>query len=429
MSLLVVVLLFLVPCASNARTYAIKAARLIDGVSDEPLRNAIVLVEGATISAVGSDVEIPEGAEVIDLGDATLLPGFIDAHTHIMSDGAEDYGATLYRNSTPYRTIMAVASVRRALEFGFTALRDVGSEGTLYADADVKKAVTTGLIPGPRLWVSTRAISVPGRYMPFGWSWELDLPMGVQMVSGAEDCLRAVREQVANGADWIKIYADWPFEITDDGQLTGPPNFTTEEIVTLVREAERLGVRVAAHAMSREGIKAALEAGVHSIEHGDGFTEELLLQAKERGVFWCPTLVAVEHGAEALEPGTPWGQRLRRMLEIRYGVLQRGHDLGVKIALGSDAGSYPWSHNPAHEFELLVTKGGFTPMEAIKAGTSVAAELLGQSDRIGHLAAGKLADIVAVPGDPLDDITVLQQVHFVMKDGAVYRDGNRPAPM
>jgi imidazolonepropionase-like amidohydrolase len=423
--LLALLLSFLLPVAVAAGPLALKATRVIDGVDDEPLVNGLVLIDDGVITAIGADIDLPVDAEVMDLGDATILPGFIDAHTHIMADGAHDYGAMLYKNSTPYRTLMGVAAVRQALQFGFTSLRDVGSEGALYADADIKRAIAAGLIPGPRLWVSTRAISVPGRYFPFGYSWELDLPKGLQMVAGEEECLRAVREQVANGADWIKIYADWPIEFTDDGQITGRPNFTEEEIKTLVREAERLGVGVAAHAMSREGIEAAIDAGARSIEHGDGFTRELMEKARKMGVFWCPTLTAYENALESAPVDHPRRQFLGRLGDVRSEALRMGHELGVKIALGSDAGSYPWRINPAREFELLVAKGGFTPMEAIRAGTSVAADLLGQSDRIGHLASGKLADIVAVPGDPLEDIRLLQRVFFVMKGGEIIHHRQR----
>jgi imidazolonepropionase-like amidohydrolase len=421
----VILVALVFPVAATAGALVLKADRLIDGVSDEPLLNVTLVVEDGSISAVGTGFKVPAGAEVIDLGDATLLPGFIDAHTHIMMDGLADYGEVLYRNSTPYRTIMAVASARRALGFGFTTLRDVGSEGAGYADIDVRRAVSAGLVPGPRLWVSTRAISVPGRYFPFGYSWELDLPKGVQMVAGADECLRAVRVQVAHGADWIKIYADWPIEFTDDGQITGTPNFTQEELTTIVEEAKRLGVPVAAHAMSREGIQAALDAGVRSIEHGHGFTDKLIKQAKAQDVFWCPTLLASEHGLDSSEPDSQRARFLTRLAAIQYPALRRGHQLGVKIALGSDAGSYPWSLNPAREFELLVRKAGFTPMEAIRAGTSVAAELLGQSDRIGRLAPGMLADVVAAPGNPLEDVTVLQQPLLVMKDGEIFRHEKR----
>ncbi len=345
-----------------------------------------------------------------------MLPGFIDVHTHIMVDGIDDYGGDLYKNSTAFRAIRAAANVRKARWNGFTALRDVESEGAMYADVDVKKAITLGIIPGPRLWVSTRGLNIAGRYMPDDYSWELDLPKGVQMVSGIDECLRAVREQVANGADWIKIYVDWPFFVDKDGGISGLTNFTQEELDVMVKEAHRLGRNVAAHAISRNGIKAALDAGVKSIEHGCGFDEALIEQAKTQGVCWCPTLSVFEYGFEHRP-----SPLLKQMLEIEYKGLRSASRNGLKIALGTDAGSFPWSVNQAREFEFLVKKAGFSPMDAIKAGTSIAAELLGQSAAIGHLAPGMLADIVAVPGDPLQDISVLQKVMFVMKDGVVFR--------
>jgi imidazolonepropionase-like amidohydrolase len=366
--------------------------------------------------ALNENGAIPKDAVILDLSDKTVLPGFIDAHTHIMVDGGDDYGADLYKNSTPFRTIRAVANVRKALWNGFTALRDVESEGAMYADVDVKKAVDMGLIPGPRLWVSTRGLNTPGRYMPFDYSWELDLPKGAQMVAGTDDCLKAVREQVANGADWIKIYVDWPFFIDKDGGISGLVNFTQEELKAMVDEAHRLERKVAGHAISRDGIKAALEAGIDSIEHGSGFDDNLIDQAKLQGAYWCPTLLVFEDHFE--KRGT---QEAKQLLEIEYKGLNIAYRKGLKIALGTDAGSFPWSINQAREFEFLVKKAGFTPMDAIKAGTSVAAELLGQSASIGHLAPGMLADIVAVPGDPLQDITALQKVIFVMKNGVVFR--------
>ena len=417
--LILVVLFFMRIPASHADIYAIKAGHLIDGQSDDVHPDVTILVEDNKITAIGKDIEIPSNASILDLSDKTVLPGFIDAHTHIMSDGVDDYGADLYKNSTPFRAIRAAASVRKALWRGFTALRDVESEGTMYTDVDVKKAIDMGIIPGPRLWVSTRGLSITGRYMPFGYSWELDLPAGVQMVSGSEECLRAVREQVAHGADWIKIYADWPFYIDEDDGISGQTNFTEEELSVMVNEAHRLGRKVAAHAISRNGIKAALDAGVDSIEHGCGFDDELMAQAQAKGVYWCPTLLVFEHSLSQEE-----SQFLRQILQIEYKALQKAHKRGLKIALGTDAGSYPWSVNQAKEFELLVTKAGFSPMDAIKAGTSVAAELLGQSDKIGHLAPGMYADIVAVSGNPLEDVTALQHVVFVMKNGEIFRHDN-----
>jgi imidazolonepropionase-like amidohydrolase len=407
----------LLASSSSAQIIAIQAGRLIDGSSDHSVENVTVLVDQNRIVSIGKDLAVPANATVIDLQDETVLPGFIDAHTHIMSAGEEDYGAELYKNSIPYRTICAVASARKALWRGFTAMRDVESEGTMYADVDLKKAIDRGVVPGPRLWVSTRGLSAPGRYYPDDYSWELDLPKGVQMVSGVDECRRAVREQVANGADWIKIYADWrPYRITDDGKISGPLNFTQEELTVMVREAHRLGRKAAVHAVAFEGIKAALDAGADSIEHGSGFTEELIAQAKNQGTWWCPTLSVMEY-YDAKEP-TLFSTRA---LEIEYEALKRAYESGVRIVVGTDTGSMPWDFNQAKDFEYLVTKAGFSPMDAIKAGTSAAAELLGQADQIGALKPGMLADIVAVPGNPLEDITTLQQVCFVMKDGAVIR--------
>jgi imidazolonepropionase-like amidohydrolase len=291
----------------------------------------------------------------------------------------------------------------------------MGSEGTMYADVDLKRAIRRDVVPGPKLWVSTRGLSVAGAYLPFGYSWELNLPKGAQVVSGPEECRRAVREHFANGADWIKVFVDWDTRLNEEGKITGRVMFSTEELEMIVKEAHRLGRSVAAHATGVEGIKAALDAGVDSIEHGDGLDDSLIAQAKAGGVYVCPTIMPLEHFiAEGKDfPG------LKEMLDTKYESLRKGHLAGVKLVLGSDAGSFPWTNNQAKEFELLVTKAGLSPMDAIKAGTSVAAELLGQSGSIGTLAPGMSADIVAVLGDPLENISVLQKVVFVMKDGVV----------
>ncbi len=278
--LVTTILIFLSVSVYSEQIYAIKAGHLIDGKSDVLHHGVVIIIKGNKITAIGKDLDIPKEASLLDFSDNTVLPGFIDAHTHIMTDGIR-FGDDLYKNSVSFRTIRAVASVRKALWNGFTAMRDVGSEGTMYADVDVKKAINKGLIPGPRLWVSTRGLSITGRYMPFGYSWHLKLPKGCQIVNGPEECLKAVREQVAHGADWIKIFADWG----------GNVNFTEEELSIIVNEAHRLNRKVAAHAISRDGIKAALGAGVDSIEHGYLFDDELIAQAKKQGVYWCPTLL------------------------------------------------------------------------------------------------------------------------------------------
>jgi imidazolonepropionase-like amidohydrolase len=404
------------------QTVAIRAGRMIDGYSDRAFEGVTILVEKNKIVKIGKEIPVPAQAAVIDLGANTVLPGFIDAHTHIMATGSDDYGAELYKNSIPFRTLCAASSAWKALLRGFTAMRDVESEGAMYADVDLKKAIDRGIVPGPRLWVSTRGLNTPGRYMPDDYSWELALPKGVQMVAGVEECLRAVREQVANGADWIKIYADWrPYRVTQDGKISALPNFTQDEMAVMIREAHRLGRKTAVHAVGREAIKSALDAGADSIEHGDGFTEELLTQAKNQGAYWCPTLSVYEY-YNARSEASP----LRRTLELEYQALNRARAMGVKVVLGTDAGSMPWEVNQAKDFEFLVRKGGFSPMDAIKAGTSVAAELLDQSNQIGSLKPGMLADIVAVPDNPLEDITTLQRVTFVMKDGTVIRNGSLP---
>lgn len=403
--------LLLVLSASADQAYAIKAGRLIDGQGAAARTNVVIVVQGNKITEMGEKAAVPKGATLIDLSDKTVLPGFINVHTHIMIDGGPDYGANLYKKSIPYRALEAASNCRRLLSQGFTALRDVESEGAMYADVDVKKAINAGLIPGPRLWVSARGLNVPGRYEPSDYSWELDLPKGAQMVSGADECLRAVREQVANGADWIKIYVDWPTFIDKDGGITGLTNFTQEELSIMVNEAHRLKRNVAAHAISRDGIKAALDARVDSIEHGSGFDEALIAQAKAQGAYWCPTLLVFEKDFE----------KNRQLLEIEYRALNIAYKMGLKVVFGTDAGCFPWSVSQAKEFEFLVKKAGFSPMDAIKAGTSLAAELLGESAAIGHLAPGMLADIVAVPGDPLQDVTALQKVMFVMKDGQIFR--------
>jgi imidazolonepropionase-like amidohydrolase len=407
---------------------AIKAGKLIDGKSNAAQENVIIMIDGNRISEVGRSLSIPANAEVIDLSKATVLPGFIDAHTHLFLQGdvtTEEYEEQIYKESIPYRTIRAVAAARAALMNGFTSMRDVETEGAMYADVDLKKAINKGIIPGPRLWVSTRALSVTGRYGPTGYAWELDLPKGVQIVDGPAECLKAVREQVANGADWIKLYADSRYYIDKDGGLSSWTNFTDEEIRTIVNEAHRLGKKVAAHAIGRNGIKMSLDFGCDTIEHGDGFDEALIAQAIKQGVYWCPTMLVTEYVApgRAAAGNDIW----TKMLPMLRAAVGKGIKAGMKIALGTDAGGYPWTMNPAAEFGLMV-KAGMTPMQAIQAGTSVAAELLGQADQLGSIEKGKLADLVAVPGDPLEDVSGLEKVLFVMKDGIVIKQFSKISP-
>lgn len=399
---------------------AIRCGRLIDGKQAAPLESAAILVEGDRIREVGSRVAVPAGAKVLDLSRSTCLPGLIDNHTHILLQGditAAEYDEQLLKESLPYRTIRATVAVRTALMNGFTALRDLETEGAMYADVDVKTAINRGIIPGPRLSVATRAFAPTGMYPLLGYSWELKVPEGVQVIDGADNARRAVREQVKYGADWIKYYSDRRYFLKD-GALHSWVNFTDEEAKAIVDEAHRLGRKVAAHAMAREGIESALRAGADTIEHGYGLDEEMMDLMNRRGVYWCPTIYVGVYVAEGrAAAGAPiW----KDMVELEKQAFAKAVKKGVRISYGTDAGGYAWTENQAKEFSYMV-RYGMTPMQAIQSATSVAAALLGQQDHLGALEAGKLADVVAVSGDPLKDITELERVRFVMKAGVVFK--------
>jgi len=397
----------------------IKAGRLIDGRSDAAQSGVGILIEGDRIKLVGPVAQVQgqaRGARVIDLSQMTVLPGLIDAHTHLLLQGdptAQSYNEQLLHQSTPYRAILAARNARIALEHGFTAIRDLETEGAMYADVDVKHAVDRGEIPGPRIFASTRAMAPTGMYPIVSDNWELELPHGVQPVDGVEGARLAVRQQVAHGADWIKFYSDRRYYFTPDSVLHSWVNFTDEEARAIVEEAHRLGRKVAAHAIGSDGIAAALRAGVNTIEHGDGMTDSLLDVLVAKGVYWVPTVTVAYYVAGPR--GGAWGP----MVEHQRRAFTRGLKKGVRIVLGTDVGGFPWTElNQAKEFEYYV-QYGMTPMQAIKSGTSLAAELLGQRD-LGVVAAGAYADLVAVPGDPLKDVTELSRVRFVMKGGVTY---------
>jgi imidazolonepropionase-like amidohydrolase len=398
---------------------AIRAGRLIDGKSETPMANALILIEGDKIVSVTPGGSAPAGVQLIDLSRATVLPGFVDTHTHILLQGditEEEYDAQLLKESIPYRAILGARNARIALEHGFTTIRDLETEGAMYADVDVKKAIANGEVPGPRMQVATRAMTPTGMYPLLGYSWELKVPTGVQYVDGADGARKAVREQVMYGADWIKYYSDRRYHFEADGVLHSMVNFTDEEAKAIVDETHRLGKRAAAHAIGSDGIAAALRAGVDTVEHGDGLTDALIDEVVKKGVYWVPTIAVGAYVA----PGR--GGNWTKMVDVEKVAFQKALKKGVKIALGTDAGGFDWKElNQAKEFEYYVNYG-MTPMQAIRSGTVVPAELLGWSDKIGTIEAGKWADIVAVSGDPLSDITELQRVKFVMKDGAVYKN-------
>src|ERR1700676_1044068 len=407
---------------ASAKKIAIRAGRLIDGKSETPILNAMILIEGDKILSVTPAGTAPAGYELIDLSKATVLPGFADVHTHVLFNGditAADYDEQLLKESIPYRAILAARNARVALENGFTSIRDVETEGAMYADVDVKVAIARGEVPGPRMQVATRAMAPTGMYPLLGYSWELKVPTGVQYVDGVEGARKAVREQVMYGADWIKYYSDRKYHFEADGVLHSMVNFTDEEAKAIVDESHRLGKRVAAHAIGSDGVAAALRAGVDTIEHGDGLTDALLDEMAKKGVYWVPTITVGAYVA----PGR--GGNWTRMVDLERVAFQKALKKNVKIVFGTDAGGVVWKElNQAKEFEYYV-QYGMTPMQAFRSATASAEELLGWKDKVGAIEAGQWADIVAVSGDPLKDISELSRVKFVMKGGVVYKSDMR----
>jgi len=401
----------------------LRCGTLLDEKSDRAQKNVEVVIEGEKIKEIRPvSAAAPAGVTVIALPQETCLPGLIDTHTHVLLQGdvtEDDYDRQILKQSDSYRAILATQAVRKGLEYGFTTLRDLETEGAGYSDVDIRNAINAGIIPGPRIKVATRAMDVTGAYPIQGYRWDWpDWPHGVQLVDGADEARKAVREQISHGADWIKVYVDRSYVAKPDGTLDDVPTFTPEELHAIVDETHRERRRIAAHAAALHGVHNAVEAGVDSIEHGMYIAPEDMKTMVQKGIFYVPTLFVGEYVAEgrAAEGAPVWKQ----MISIHGDTFKRAVQAGVKIAFGTDVGGFEWTINPAKEFPLMV-KYGMTPAQALRSATANAAELLNMQDQVGTIEPGKYADIVAVSGDPLADVNVLQNVNFVMKGGVVYK--------
>ncbi|MGA7411969.1 MAG: amidohydrolase family protein [Bryobacteraceae bacterium] len=405
------------PAAEATHPIVLHAARLLDVESGKMLSPGEILVQGERIAEVGSTVTHPTGSEVIDLGDKTLLPGLIDAHVHLfLHPGAEDLQTV--EESVPQRTLIAVAAAKDDLLAGFTAERDMGTEGAGSADTAVRNAINQGLFPGPRLRISGNAVDILGghedatRYNP-----EQHVLSNATYANNATELVTVIRQQFKEGADFIKIY-ETGRDSFRDGKFSTLYQYTEPELRAAVTEAARVGKRVAVHATGEPGTLYAAQAGVVSIDHGDQLSDETMRLMREKQIFVVPTFTISEYFADHAA-STAASERQHQTLAYHAQEFHKQLGAGVPVAMGSDVGPFPHG-TQAREFELMV-KYGMTPLASIQAGTLNGAKLLGWQGQIGALKTGYLADIVAVPGNPLEDISALKKVSFVMKGGVVYK--------
>jgi len=402
----------------------IRSGTLIDGKSDKPRHDQVIVVRGSRIESVAdaASAKIPAGATVIDLSKQTVLPGLIDSHTHIFLQGEDPaqggYDANILSAPLALRAARATVAARRALEQGFTTLRDLETEGAGYGDVGIKEAIEGGYIPGPRLFVVTRAISTTGGYPLEGYAPELEMPKGAQIIDGPVEARKAAREQLDHGADWIKVYMTHRSWVGKNGELVSQPTLTVEELRAIVDEAHGWGKKVACHAYSGIGLHRALDGGCDSIEHGLDLDDAAIAQMLKQGTWYVPTLSV--YYTDWAPADTEAGQRDRLRASAHELSFKKALKAGVKIVFGTDMGGIPWTEPIAQEFSRMV-EFGMSTMDAIQSATSRAAVMLDMEGKIGVVAPGAFADIAAVKGDPLHDIKTLEDVQFVMKDGQVFR--------
>jgi imidazolonepropionase-like amidohydrolase len=407
--------------AEEGRPVVLKPARVFDGITLQPHEGWVVVVRGERIVAAGpsAKVNVPNNSQVIDLGGATLLPGLIEAHAHLLLHPYNEatWDDQVLKESETLRVARATVHARKALLAGFTTVRDLGTEGAGYADVGLKQAIDEGVIPGPRLLVVTRAIVATGSYGPRGFAPSFHVPQGAEEADGAGALRRVVRDQIGHGADWIKVYADYRWGPGKQAR----PTFTVDELSVIVQTARDAGCPVAAHATTKEGMRRAALAGVETIEHGDGGDVEVFRLMAQRGVALCPTLAASE-AMSRYRGWRPESQPEPVELRAKRAVFKEALEAGVTIVNGSDVGVFPHG-DEARELELLVDYGLKAPL-ALRAATSDAAKVLHMETRVGLIKQGLLADLIAVEGDPTRDIKALRNVRLVMKGGVLYRTAN-----
>lgn len=408
----------------SAQLTVIRAGTLLDGASDAVQKNQLIFVRGKRIEKIAdASAQIPSGATIIDLSAATVLPGLIDSHTHIFLWGEDPakggYDENILKAGIALRAARATFACRRALEQGFTTIRDLETEGAGYGDIEIKQAIEEGTIPGPRIFGATRAISTTGGYNLEGYAPELDMPKGAQLIDGPVEARKAARQQLEHGADWIKVYMTHRSWVDKQGNLVSQPTLTLEELKAVVDETHGWGKKVACHAYNGIGLQRALDGGCDSIEHGLEITDAQIAQMQKQGTWYCPTISPYYGDWAAAD--TEGGKRDRARAAAHEISFKKALNAHLKIVFGTDIGGMPWTEPIAQEFQRMVGLG-MAPMDAIHSATSRAAEMLEMRGEIGVVAPGAFADIVAVSGDPLRNVGILEHVRFVMHDGVTFKN-------